>query len=223
MFSPLLRGRALVRIVYMLLFDAGVMWILFSWEYLRSLFPGGEDWPGTRGGWGNAMLVGIAALASLWATTRIPPTWKDAIVFWRTRNAFPARRAFSQLARNDYRYRLETLQQKTGSFPTDPIGQQALWHSLYRKFANVPIIRQQRTQYQLCYEIAVLSLMLLVPMLVLVAIRWSSQSVLVLGPGFLIGQYIMFVIAAHWTANELIKGVMALEAMIGDDRAKPET
>lgn|GEM_PF-4221227 len=222
MFSPLLRGRALVRIVYMLLFDAGVLWILFSWQYLRTLFPGNEDMPGA-GGWVNAVLVGIAALVSLWATRRIPPTWKDAIVFWRTRNAFPARRAFSQLAQNDYRYRLETLQQKTGPFPADPVGQQALWHSLYRKFADVPIIRQQCIQYQLCYEIAALSLLLLFPMLVLVAIRWSSQSVLLLGPGFLLGQYIMFVIATHWTANELIKGVMALEAMIGDDLAKPET
>jgi hypothetical protein len=223
MFSPLLRGRAFVRIVYMLLFDAAVLWILFSWQYLRTLFPGGEDWPGAGGGLANAVMVGIAALVSLWATRRIPPTWKDAIVFWRTRNAFPARRAFSQLARNDYRYRPETLQQKTGPFPADPIGQQALWHSLYRKFAYVPIIRQQRTQYQLCYEIAALSLMLLFPMLVLVGIRWSSQSVLLLGPGFLLGQYIMFVVAAHWTANELIKGVMALEAMVGNDPAKPET
>ena len=210
--SPPLRGRALWHIVYMLLFDAVVLWALFSWQYLDMLFSGEERRIEPLV---NAIMVGIAILVALWATVRIPPAWKDAIVFWRTRNGFSSRRAFSVLTQNDHRYRPEALQQKIGPFPEDPAAQQALWDSLYRKYADVPMVRQMRGQFLLCYEIAAVSLLLIVPMLVLVAIRWSSQDVVLLGPGLLLGQYIMFVIAARFMGDDLVKAVLALETMRG--------
>lgn len=209
---PPLQGRSLWHIVYMLLFDAVVLWALFSWQYLDALFSGEERRiePLT-----NAIMVAIVVLATLWATVRIPPAWKDAIVFWRARNGFSSRRAFSALSRYDHRYSPETLEQKTGPFPQEPVAQQALWNNLYRKFANMPMVRQMRGQFLLCYEIAAASLLLLGPMLVLVAIRWASQDIVLLGPGFLLGQYIMFVIAARFFGDDLVKAVLAFEAMRG--------
>jgi hypothetical protein len=209
---PPLRGRALRHIVYMVLFDAVVLWALFSWQYLDVLFSGEERRiePLT-----NAIMVGIAIVAALWATVRIRPAWKDAIVFWRADNGFSSRRAFSELSRYDHRYQPAALEQKTGPFPQEPAAQQALWDRLFDKYTDVPMVRQLRGQFLLCYEIAAVSLLLVGLMLVLVAIRWSSQDVILLGPGFLLGQYIMFVIAARFMGDDLVKAVLALEAMRG--------
>lgn len=209
MIHPPLRGRGLRLIAAMLLFDAVVLWLLFSWQYLDALFSG-DGRPG--GPLLDAALVAIAALVALGLSLRVPPVWKDAIVFWRTRDAFPARRAFSELAQHDYRYRVETLQQKLGPFPEEPAAQLARWEALYRKHAQMPMIRQMRGQYLLCYEIAVVSMLLVAPMLVLAAIRWSTQAIVLAGPVYLLGQYGMFVVAARFMAENLVQAVLAIEA-----------
>ncbi|HXH64220.1 MAG TPA: hypothetical protein VNH42_01790, partial [Mariprofundaceae bacterium] len=113
------------------------------------------------------------------------------------------------------RFKLDTLRQKTGPFPEDPAGQQALWDGLYDKYADVPVIRRMRGQYLLCYEIAAVSLLLVAPMLVLVLVSWSSPAIILASPGFLIGQYIMFVVAARLLGDDLVKAVLALEALGG--------
>lgn len=209
MIHPPLRGRRLRHIVMMLLFDAVVLWLLFSWQYLDVLFAGEERplAPLT-----NAVMVILAVLAALVLTLRIPPAWKDAIVLWRVRDGFCARRAFSELARNDYRYPIEALEHRLGPLPQAPEEQLALWQGLYRTYADVPMIRQMHRQYLLCYEIAAVSLLLAVPMLVPVAIRWTSQQVVLAGPLYLLGQYAMFVVAARFMGDNLVQAVLAIEA-----------
>lgn len=209
MINPPLRGRGLRFIVAMLLFDAVVLWLLFSWQYLDVLFSGEEQplAPLT-----NAVMVVAVVLLALGMTLRVPPAWKDAIVLWRMRDAFCARRAFSELAQNDYRYRVEILQQKLGLFPREPASQLALWEQLYRKHAGMPMIRQMHWQYLLCYEIAAVSLLLIPPMLVPVAIRWSTQQMLLAGPLYLLGQYAMFVVATRFMGDNLVQAVLAVEA-----------
>lgn len=209
MINPPLRGRGVHLIAAMLLFDAGVLWLLFSWQYLDALFSG-EERPVEP--LINAVMVAIVVLAALALTLRIPPAWKDAIVFWRIDDAFCARRAFSELAQNDYRYHVGTLQQRLGSFPQEPAAQLALWLNLYRKYAEVPAVRQMHRQYLLCYEIAVVSLLLVPLMLVPVAIRWSAQQIVLAGPFYLFGQYAMFVVAARLLGDNLVQAVLAIEA-----------
>lgn len=209
MINPPLQGRSLEHVGYMLLFDAVVLWALFSWQYLDMLISG-ERRPTES--LVNAVLVGIASLVALALTMKMPQRWKDAIVFWRLRNAFCSRRAFSELAQNDYRYRPEELEQRIGPFPTDPAEQRSRWNALYAKYEGLAMVVQMRRQYLLCYEIAALSLFMIAPMLVLVAIRWSSQELVWMGPCFLIGQYIMFVIAARFMGDNLVQAVLAIEA-----------
>lgn len=204
-----LRERGLRNIVYMLLLDAVALWVLFSWQYLDALFSG-QGRPVEP--LANAVLVVIAVLGALTLTLRIPGSWKDAIVFWRVENAFPARRAFSVLARNDYRYRPEALQRKIGPFPEDPAAQQELWFGLYRKYEGRAMVVQMYRQYLLCYEIAAVSMLQIIPTLVLAAILWSSQELVLMGPLLLLGQYAMFAIATRFMADNLVQGVLALEA-----------
>jgi hypothetical protein len=209
--SPL-RGRNLQSIVYMLLFDAVVIWALFSWQYLDMLISGERR---TGDPLVNAVLVMIAALLGLGMTLRIPHTWKDAIVFLRTKNAFPAHRAFSEMASNDPRYRPEVLQRKIDPFPKDPTEQQDRWLGLYRKHEGLAMVAQLHRQYMLCYEIAALSLLLIVPVLVLAAIRWSSQEFVLMGPLFLLGQYMMFMVATRFMSDDFVRGVLFIEAASG--------
>lgn len=209
MINPPLRDRRLRFIAAMLLFDAVVLWLLFSWQYLDVLFSG-EGRPVEP--LVNAVMVAVVVLAAFALTRRMSPVWKDAIVFWRTRDAFCARRAFSELAQNDYRYRVGTLQQKLGPFPEEPAAQLALWLGLYRKYADMPVVRQMHRQYLLCYEIAAVSLLLVPLMLVPVAIRWPAQEIVLAGPFYLLGQYAMFVVAARLLGDNLVQAVLAIEA-----------
>lgn len=208
--NPPLQGRSLWHIIYMLLFDGVVLWAMFSWRYLDTIVTG-EEHPTEP--MVNAVLAVIAVLVALVLTLRIRPEWKDTIVFWHRQNGFSSSRAFSVLAQKDYRFRVEALRQRTGPFPEDAAGQQALWDRLYDKYADVPVIRRMRGQYLLCYEIAAVSLLLVAPMLALVAASWSSPAIILASPGFLIGQYIMFVVATRFMGDDLVKGVLALEAM----------
>lgn len=212
MVHPSLHGKSLRNIALMLVFDAVVLWAMFSWRYLDTLVTG-EPHPNEP--IVNAVLAVIAAVVALGLTLRIRPAWKDAIVFWHWHNGFSSRRAFSVLAQNDYRFKVEALRQKTGPFPQDAAGQQALWDRLYDKYADVPVVRRMRGQYLLCYEIAAVSLLLVAPMLVLVAVSWSSPAIILASPGFLVGQYIMFVVATRFLGDDLVRAVLAIEASAG--------
>lgn len=212
MINPPLQGRGRQHVGYMLLFDALVLWALFSWQYLDMLFSGVRRMNAPLV---NAAMIGIAVLAALALSLKAPQRWKDVIVFWRIRDAFPGRRAFSELVQNDYRYRPEELEQRIGPFPSDPRAQLSCWEEIYAKHAHMPIVRQMLGQYLLCYEIAAISLLMIVSMLVLVAIRWFSQDLVLMAPLFLLGQYIMFVIAARLMGDNLVQVVLATEATGG--------
>lgn len=207
--NPPLRGMLLGYIMAMLAFDALVMWMLFSWQYLNTLFSG-QGRP--LEAFVNAALVLVAVAISLALSLAMPQGWKDAMVFWRRRHAFSSRRAFSVLAFKDPRFPIEAMQQRFGPFPDDAAAQQAMWQGLFEDYARLPPVRQAYGQYLLCYEIAVVSALAMAPMLALVAWRWSSQQIVLIAPLFLLGQYLMFIIAARAMGDSLVQVVLTIAA-----------
>ena len=206
---PPLRGMLLGYIAVMLAFDTLVTWMLFSWQYLGTLFSG-QGRPAEA--MVNAVLVVVAVAASLGLSLALPQGWKDAMVCWRRHHAFASRHAFSVLARKLPRFPVEAMQQRFGPFPVDADGQQSLWQRLFEDYARLSPVRQAYGQYLLCYEIAVVSLLAIVPMLALVAWRWSSQQIVLIAPLFLLGQYLMFVAAARAMGDGLVQVVLTIAA-----------
>lgn len=209
MHHPPLRGRLLGYVGLMLTFDAAVLWALFSWPCLDALFSG-EGRPVQV--LANAVLVAIAMAAALGLSVAMPADLKAVLVFWRRRHGFPSRHAFSVLALKLSRYPPETWAQRLGPLPEDAVGQQALWRRLFLTHEQLSPLRQLCGQYLLCYEIAIVSMLAMLPMLTLAAWRESTHPTALIAPLFLSGQGLMFIIAARSVAVDLVRAVLAVEA-----------
>jgi hypothetical protein len=92
---------------------------------------------------------------------QVTPNMKARLVFWRWKNPLPGSRAFSFYALNDDRVNFQSLQQVSGTLPTDPKEQNALWYRLYTSVSNDESVSSVHQDFLLYRDYSVLSLLFL--------------------------------------------------------------
>lgn len=87
----------------------------------------------------------------------VTPEKKAVLVFWRVRDPLPGCRAFSDFVHRDPRIDVPALQERLGSFPSEPKDQNTLWFRLLRKHDARPAVEAAHRDYLLTRDLTTLS------------------------------------------------------------------
>jgi len=100
---------------------------------------------------------------------------KAVLVFWRRKNPLPGCRAFSEIAPNDPRINMDTINEMyPEGLPEDPQDQNAAWYKLYHQHKNKPTVYDAHRFFLLTRDLAALTFVL-IPFCVVAHLFWSSS------------------------------------------------
>lgn len=136
---------------------------------------------------------------------------KASLVFWRLREVLPGHRAFSKIVHTDPRIDAYALQQKLGGFPSDPVEQNQLWYSLYRKHDGDVRVQDSHQAFLLYRDCASLTCLIGVPVMFLLPFLdiagWQRWVIIII----ILFQYVACVLAARNTSKRFVQNVLVAE------------
>lgn len=156
--------------------------------------------------------VAIGPFAIIFLNSLVSARYKSAIVFWRSENALPGHRAFSEYAKNDPRFDVEILRKKFGDFPENPKDQNVHWYKLFKKHELNPIVYYANASYLLFRDGAVLTLILTIVVLIYLVMNSFEFGIVMKSLGLLLVQFLGLVLSARNMGDGLVRNVLALEA-----------
>ena len=165
---------------------------------------------------GLLRLIGLPAIASLavgvlsWV---VPTTWKETMVFWRSRERrLPSSEAFTKIAPADLRIDMAELSRRLGKLPTDYQKQSALWYSTYRKHSKDTAVNDANAAYLLYREMTAITPILLIAVPIIGTAANPSGARIALGILWVIFEYVLVMLAARHAGTRLVANVLAIEA-----------
>ena len=152
----------------------------------------------------------VGGVFSLLLLNLLPPSAKAALVFWRVRDVLPGARAFTVIGPRDERVDLGALATTYGDLPTSPAQQNRQWYRIYREREGEPGVRDAHRSYLLYRELASVSVLLLVLLIVASAAVIGAPFQLTLLFGVLLGGvYVLAAVNARHSGERLVANVLA--------------
>lgn len=206
-------GNKVLLAAYLAVHGLVVAWTTLGWPSSLDHFKAivGVEWI-------KAAILAIPTLLVSYLNRLGRDRVKTGLVFWRTENALPGCRAFTELAPKDPRIDLASLKQAVGGmFPISPGEQNKTWYRLYQKHKDSPSIQDAHRDYLLFRDITWLTLPVATASQVFLLFSGKFK---VAGFHFLIcaGLYLAVRIAAVWAAESFVRSVMAVA---GSDHEPP--
>ncbi|NQT62979.1 MAG: hypothetical protein HQ556_08495 [Candidatus Marinimicrobia bacterium] len=110
----------------------------------------------------DGMVAFIAPILCVVITGILSVSIKEALVFFRYKNALPGHRAFSKLAHKDKRFKAADIENKMGIIPEDPDEQNAEWFKLYKRYESDTSIIEAHKIFLLTRDLTAISFIFLI-------------------------------------------------------------
>jgi hypothetical protein len=159
----------------------------------------------------GGVAAGLLPIVTLVLNGWVKSSYKEVLVFWRTREALPGHRAFTELAPGDSRIDLQRLEASHGVLPTEPEEQNRLWYRLHRKHEERPELRGAHRDYLLARDLTAMGFFLIFAGVAVVAWAglWSRGGAYYFVA--LVVEYLVLATAGRHYGERLVCNVLAVE------------
>jgi hypothetical protein len=134
---------------------------------------------------------------------------KARIVYLRWADPLPGGRAFSDLGPADARVDMDSLRQRHGEVAIDAHAQNRAWFKLYKAHENKPGVLDANKQYLLYRDYAVTSLLFLIALPPLAALKVKPPSLVLAYAVCLLVQFLLVRGAAAQNGRRLVTNVLS--------------
>lgn len=152
----------------------------------------------------KVLAFSMASLILFVLNRLIPSPAKEILVFWRLQERLPGHQAFSKYALNDERIDLHYLKAKHPELEKTGFNENKLWYKIYQTHKNNPSVFDAHKNYLMARDMT----MLVVVIFWVVAIMLFDSTLI----GFLILEYLIFVVVCRNYAIKFVQNVLAVES-----------
>lgn len=161
---------------------------------------------------GRILTTTLMPVLVLLVVNVLPHDIKSMLVYWRPRGILPGCEAFTKYGPGDNRIDMTALKKNVGALPTDPIEQNAKWYRLYKLVSNEPEVAEAQKLFLMYRDMAVLSLLLILPFPVTLYFVGSSVGAQWLAAAIISVQYLLTAISARWSGIRFVCNVLAVHS-----------
>ena len=159
--------------------------------------------------WQNLGAAGLAGILLLVFQDLMPPSFKEAAIFWRTRDRLPGCRAFSVIAKGDQRVDPTDLAVLLPNQPMTPTEQNALWYRWLKEVETDAGIADNHYRVLALRDAAVLLLLLALVSPLLGLLPDATARAPVILTLVCSAAYLITAVAARNAAVRLVANVIA--------------
>ena len=137
---------------------------------------------------------------------------KAALVYWRLKDPYPGREAFTKHGPADARIDMATLKRNVGELPTERTAQNSKWFKLYLKVENEVSVLEAHKSYLLFRDMTAMSLLLAA--LVPVALYFTGALPGVVGSAgvWFVVQFLVSCLGARNSGRRFVCNVLAIHS-----------
>jgi hypothetical protein len=162
----------------------------------------------------RALATLVLPVVVLLLTGVLPHNLKASLVYWKTRHALPAHKAFTKHGPSDARVDMAALQAHLGELPIVPGEQNRLWFKLYKATENTPTVLEAHKMYLLYRDMAAISLLLMIAAFICFYWTGFELSLASVLTGLFALQYGTAAIAARHSGVRFVTNVLAIHSTV---------